>query len=327
MRVICIVALLFGVAGAQPLPRAEDKAEADRLFEEGRALLDQGDRAKACEKFDLSFRKDPRAVGTMLNLGLCREEVGQVASAVRYYQEARDRAHDQNLPEHQQAAERKIALLSPRVPHLTISLAAGTPPAVRVLVDDTVIAPDQLIDVTVDPGDHTFTVTAPGKLPYESKITVKESEHRKVDVPALEGAKTIVVREQTSRRRFFGKLGVGVGAGLLVGSLGLGAYARHLYWNQFPSGADRGEIVRDSSHDCWTVLDNGSVVRQCNEVGSQALDNARLVGHVSTGAAIAGGIGLIAGVILWATAPKDEPSPVAFDITPQHATATVTVQF
>jgi hypothetical protein len=324
VRAICIVAILLGVANAQPLPRAEDKAEADRLFEEGRALLEKGDRAEACKKFDESFRKDPRAVGTMLNLGLCREEVGQVASALRFYQEARDRAHDQSLAEHQQAAERKIALLSPRVPHLSIELAPGTVGA-RVLVDDTVIAPDQLADVSVDPGDHAIVVTVPGKLPYEAKLSVKDSEHRKVSVPPLEGAKTIVV--ESSNRRFFGKLGVGVGAGLIATSLGLGLYSRHLYWKQFPSGARDGEIVRDGAHNCWTALDNGAVVRQCNEVGASSLDTARLVGHISTAAAIAGGAAAIAGAILWATAPKDEPTPVAFDVGPHGATLTVTARF
>jgi hypothetical protein len=325
VRAICIVAILLGVADAQPLPRAEDKAEADRLFEEGRELLEKGERAEACTKFDLSFRKDPRAVGTMLNLGLCREEVGQVASAVRFYQEARDRAHDQNLPEHQQAAERKIALLSPRVPHLSIALAPGTTGA-RVLVDDMVIAADQLADVSIDPGDHAIVVTAPDKLPYEAKLAVKDGEHRKVDIPALVGAKTIVVSDG-SNRRFVGKLGVGIGAGLLVASLGLGLYASHLYWKEFPDGAHDGEVVRDTAHDCWTQLENGVVVRRCNEVGSAALDNARLAGHVSTGAAIAGGIAAIGGAILWATAPHGEPSPVAFDISAQSATVTVTARF
>ncbi|HUS30198.1 MAG TPA: hypothetical protein VMZ53_16940 [Kofleriaceae bacterium] len=325
MRAICIVVILLGVANAQPLPRAEDKAEADRLFEEGRALLEKGDRAEACKRFDLSFRKDPRAVGTMLNLGLCREEAGLVASAVRYYQEARDRARDQNLAEHQQAAERKIAMLSPRVPRLTIALAPGTEATARVLVDDTVIAQDQLIDVTVDPGDHALVVTAPGKLPYEAKLTVAESEHRKVDVPALQGA-TIVVREK-SNRRFVGKVGVGVGAGLLVASVGLGLYARHGYWSQFPDGARDGEIVRDDDHDCWTVLDNGKVARQCNEVGANALDNARLVAHISTGAAIAGGVAVLAGAFLWATAPRQEAPPLALDVGPDHATVTVHAQF
>jgi hypothetical protein len=329
MRGIAIVAGLLvtcALATAQPktpakaLPRPEDKAEADRLFEQGRELLAKGERAEACKRFDESFRKDPRAVGTMLNLGLCREEVGQVASAVRFYAEARDRAHDQNLPEHQEAAERKIAMLSSRVPHLAITLPPGVPAGVRVLVDDMVMTAEELGDITVDPGPHTIVVTAPDKLPYEYKLDVKEGHHATVTVPRLEGAKTIVVH--TDRRRLWGKLAIGSGATLLVGAIGLGAYSRHLYWKQFPDGARDGELVRDDSHDCWTVLVNGAVTKQCNEVGSNALDNARLVGHFSTGAAILGGAGVIAGAILWATAPKRDEA-LALGISPRGVSATV----
>ena len=343
MRGIAIVAGLLvtcAVAAAQPkpgtptgtptkpavppttkdLPRPEDKAEADRLFEQGRELLAKGERAEACKLFDDSFRKDPRAVGTMLNLGLCREEVGQVASAVRFYAEARDRAHDQNLPEHQEAAERKIAMLAPRVPHLAIILPPGVPTGVRVLVDDDVVMPDQLANITVDPGPHSIVVTAPDKLPYDTKLDIKESERAQVAVPPLEGAKTIVVH--TDRRRLWGKLSVGAGATLLVGAIGLGAYSRHLYWKQFPDGARDGELVRDDSHDCWTVLVNGALMKQCNDVGSNALDNARLVGHFATGAAILGGAGVIAGAILWATAPKRDEA-IALGISPRGITASV----
>jgi hypothetical protein len=326
MRGIAIVAGLLvtcAVAAAQAptesLPRPEDKAEADRLFEQGRELLAKGDRAEACKLFDDSFRKDPRAVGTMLNLGLCREEVGQVASAIRFYAEARDRAHDQNLPEHQEAAERKIAMLSPRVPHLAILLPPNSS-AARVLLDDMVIGADQLGDVTVDPGTHAIVVTAPDKLPYETKLDVKESEHARIVVPPLEGAKTIVV--QTDRHRLWGKLAVGSGATLIVGAIGLGAYSRHAYWKQFPEGARDGELVRDEAHDCWTVLVKGTPTRQCNEIGSNALDNARLVAHVATGAALLGGAGVIAGAILWATAPKKDES-IAIGVSSRGVTATV----
>lgn len=301
----------------EALPRPEDKAEADRLFEQGRALLAEGNRGEACKLFDESFRKDPRAVGTMLNLGLCREEVGEVASAVRFYSEARDRARDQHLPEHQQAAERKIEMLSPRVPHLAIT---GAPAGARVLVDDTVVPAEQLADITVDPGPHTIVVTAPDKLPYETKLDVKESEHPKIAVPPLEGAKTIVVH--TDRRRLWGKLALGSGATLIVGAVALGAYSRHLYWKQFPDGARDGELVRDDAHDCWTVLVNGTPTRQCNEVGANAIGNARIVGHVATGTAILGGVGVIAGAILWATAPKKDES-IALSISARGITATV----
>jgi Tfp pilus assembly protein PilF len=96
--VVVLLAVSVRLAAAGPAgPDPDDKARADQLFQEGRDHLSKGDRVGACKLFDESFAKDPRAVGTMLNLGLCREEGGAVASAVRFYAEARDRARDQNL--------------------------------------------------------------------------------------------------------------------------------------------------------------------------------------------------------------------------------------
>lgn len=296
---------LCGVASAQPLPRTADKAEADRLFEEGRALLVAGNRAEACKKFDLSIRKDPRAVGTMLNLALCREETGQVASALHLYAEARDRARDQNLMEHKEAAERKIAMLSPRVPHLTIS---GAPANARVLVDDVVIDHEGLLDVTVDPGTHTIVVTAPGKLPYETKLEVKDSERRTVTIGELQG-QTVVVAGATNRRKLWGKITTASGAALTLAGIGLAFYARSYYWSQFPSASRDGLPARDAAHDCWTAPDGASVARRCNQAGSASIDTARTLGHASTAVTIVGLVAVAGGVALWLTAPDSEAQP------------------
>jgi tetratricopeptide (TPR) repeat protein len=208
---ICLV-LAVRIAAADSTVRDDDKLKADRLFAEGRALLDQGKRQQACEKFDLSIRKDPRAVGTILNLGLCAEEAGQIATAVRYYTEARARAKNQDLHEHQQAAEAKLALLAPRVPHLAIALPPGAPADTRVIVDQLVLAPDQLTDVAPDPGERSIVVTARDKLPFETRITIKEGDHQTLAIPALRGARTVVV--QPSSKRLWGKILVGSGVAL-----------------------------------------------------------------------------------------------------------------
>ena len=67
-------------------PTANDKTEADHLFDEGRALLAKGNADAACTKFEQSIAKDPRAVGTLLNLALCNERRGKVATALRLFQ-------------------------------------------------------------------------------------------------------------------------------------------------------------------------------------------------------------------------------------------------
>jgi tetratricopeptide (TPR) repeat protein len=299
-----MVSILLGVAHAQP--RAEQKAEADRLFEEGRALLADGKRDEACDRFEQSFKKDPRAVGTMLNLGLCREEVGRIASAIRFYAEARDRARDQKLSEHEEAAQRKIALLAPRVPRLAIEPPPKPGPKLRVLLDDQLVPLDQLDDITVDPGSHTLVVTEIGKLPWETTLNVAESQRQTIRVPALEGIKTVVVREHASPRALWGKIATASGAALAVAGLGLGLYARSYYWDQFPAAARDGKPVpRDTEHPCWTTLDSsGAITRTCSQLGSERIDNARQLAQVSTAVTIGGGLVAVGGLVLWLTAPS-----------------------
>jgi hypothetical protein len=313
--------ILLGVAQAQP--RAADKAEADRLFEHGRALLAEGKREEACAAFDESFRKDPRAVGTMLNLGLCREEAGKIASAVRLYAEARDRAHDQGLSEHEQAASRKIALLSPRVPRVAVKLPPGLGASARVLVDDIVFGRDEIDLITLDPGSHALVVTAPNKLPYEAKFEVKEGDRPTIDVPPLAGATTVVVNAPTNRRALWGKILVASGIVAVGGGAGLALLARSQYWDEFPSGSRDGVAAMDATHDCWTSIDNGAVVRECNARGRDATQSAHTLSNAGLGTMIAGGVIAVGGVVLWATAPRNDPTheatAVSLDVGTGHA--------
>jgi tetratricopeptide (TPR) repeat protein len=313
---ICLV-LATSTAAADPVVRDDDKLEADRLFAEGRTLLDQGKRQEACEKFDLSIRKDPRAVGTILNLGLCAEEAGQLATAVRYYTEARARAKDQDLTEHQQAAEGKLALLAPRVPHVAIILPPGAPADTRVIVDQLVLASDQLGDVTVDPGERSIVVTAHDKLPYETKLTIKEADHQTVTVPPLHGARTLVVEH--SSRSLWGKILVGGGVALAGAGTGVALYGRSLYWKQFPAQSQGGADAADAQHHCFTYLGT----RHCDAIGESKVSTARKVAGIGLGTGIVGLLAIGAGAYLWATAPAD----VTVEVGPGRASVALTARW
>jgi hypothetical protein len=319
---ICAVVVWASAATAGPRP--EDKAEADRLFDQARELMTKGDRVEACKLFDLSLRKDPRAVGTMLNVGLCNEEGGAIATAMRFYAEARDRAGDQGLAEHREAAERKLALLAPRVPHLEIVLPAGAPATTRVLVDDLVLARTQLADLIVDPGTRTLVVAAPDKLPYETKITVVESQHARVVVPALQGAQTVVV--QTNTRALVGKLGVAGGALIAGVGVGFGLYANHLYWSQFPDASRDGADAFDPNKPCYTLSEPaklGAVTHHCSTAGSAKLRTANRWADAADVLGIAGVAIAAAGAYLWWSAPAH----VEVDVAADHAAVSAVGRF
>jgi hypothetical protein len=265
---------------------------ADQLFAEGRALL-PSNLNQACDKFEESLRYNPAAIGTLLNVALCDEKLGRVASAIAKFAEARNRAKEQNLPEHLRAADDHIATLLPEVPHLKIELTRPVPET-KVLVDDRVIDAGELGDIALDPGARVVVVGAPDHLPFRTTVIIAKAEHRTVVVPALAAAVTV-----SSSRRRFGLIGAIVGGTAFGTSIGLALYGRHLHNQQF----DEGHCAA-----------HGDAKPSCDPTGQARTDRAITYGSVAT---IVGSLGLAvgaAGVALWLLSPpvaRVEP-PVAF---------------
>src|SRR5207244_2860760 len=74
-------------AFAQPAGSGGSQPQADTLFAEGRDLLEKGKFPEACAKLARSEELSP-AVGTLLNLAYCYEQVGKLRSAMDAYAEA-----------------------------------------------------------------------------------------------------------------------------------------------------------------------------------------------------------------------------------------------
>ncbi|MBP9204533.1 MAG: hypothetical protein KBG28_11240 [Kofleriaceae bacterium] len=309
-RCVALVALALTVVSAarpgpgqaQPTPApSPEQQESERLFLEGRALLEAGDAAGACAKFEDSRRKNPRAVGTLLNLGLCNERAGKVATALVMYQQAFDHASAAGLPGQTQAARDKIAELTPLVPSLTFTWQ-GTPlPGTRLLVDDTVVEVGRTAPYLVDPGKHAIVVTAPGRLPFEREVDAGAGQASAIEIPQLEEPKTrtvVQVERVSQTRSTVGKILTGSGAALLVGSGVLAYTAKSLYDQQF-EGATPACVARDGAANL------------CTPDGKSAIDRSRTRANIAT---ITGAVGLAAvatGVVLWWTAPKERSNRTA----------------
>ena len=276
----------LGLVGGIDVAHADvDVPRADKLFEEGRALMGT-DLHAACAKFAESLQLNPQAIGTLLNVALCDEKLGRVASAVAKFTEARDRAREQGLEPQQQAAEERLAELVPKVPHVTLKLAAALPPGTRILLDDNrVISPSTLTDLPIDPGEHPLTVSAPEHLAFQTTIRIAIGEHRDVEIPAL--ARAVDVR---SKWRTIGKITAASGAGALGAGIVLGLVARSHYRAQFDAPASGGAAP-------CVKLSGGAL--ECNTAGYAATNSARTLGNVGTAVGIVGVAAVGIGAYLW----------------------------
>lgn len=297
-------ALLAGPASRAHADPRIDKA--DQLFAEGKALM-SSNLIQACDKFEQSLQYNPAAIGTLLNVALCDEKLGKIATALARFTEARDHAKEQNLPEHLRAAEDHIATLTPTVPHLAVRLTEQLPNT-SVLVDSRVVDADTLGDVLIDPGERTIVVSAPDRLPHRETIIITKGEHRDVVIPALARSVTI-----TSSRRRIGQITTITGGAAVGVSIGLGLYAWRLHQQQL------------DDHHC---APNGSGGESCDPDGQRAATRAHTLGNVATWV---GGLGLLAtagGAVLWYTAPRSTPTVALVpDISPSGITLTALGHF
>src|SRR5262249_54002482 len=107
------------LTAAHPAAAEDNVAKADALFAEGVKLRDSNAEL-ACAKFGESLQLNPQAIGVLLNVAMCDERHGRIASAVRRYRETREHAVELRFPEYQKVADGKLAALEPEVPLLTV---------------------------------------------------------------------------------------------------------------------------------------------------------------------------------------------------------------
>lgn len=98
---------------------AADESAAARLFREGRALLVEGRFAEACSRLEQSQGLEPR-LGTQLNVAFCRERLGDLAGALRNFQEAASVARREGDTERERFALSRVEVLASRLRESTL---------------------------------------------------------------------------------------------------------------------------------------------------------------------------------------------------------------
>jgi hypothetical protein len=189
--------LLASPSGAQTAPTEAQPSEtslplADTLYQRARELMAAGRYAEACEDFAESNRLDQATGGTLLNLAVCHERLGRVATACAEFEQARALARYYKRPDREELASQHVAILRPRVSTLSITVRDAAD-GEKVLLDGVLLAKIAWTNLPIDPGDHAVSATAPGKLPWSASVRIAaDHESRSVEVPALGDAPSLV---------------------------------------------------------------------------------------------------------------------------------------
>jgi hypothetical protein len=166
-------------------PSDTDRSLAQSLFEQGKRLMESGNFEQACPKLAESQRLDP-AGGTLLNLALCHERQGKIATAWTEFKEALGAAKQDARQDRIDAAQEHIAALEPKLPFLTLSVTSAAPGQEVHLDGNAIRQAAWGTPVAIDPGAHELKATAPGRKPWQGAFTVAVGERLTQTVPALD---------------------------------------------------------------------------------------------------------------------------------------------
>ena len=273
-----------------------DKAVAEMLFFTARGLMEAGRYTEACTKLAESYRLDA-ASGTLLNLAVCHESEGRVASAWGEFRQALSDARKANRPDREELAKNSIAKLEPELPFLTIIV-----PDYAKVKDLEIIRNGVALgsggwgtELPVDPGKVEIVVRAPGFLPKTKTLTIQRKQHLSTTIEKLDPA-PVVETVAAGEPGWSGKRKAG--AVLFVGGLvgvGVGTY--------FGFSALSN---RDKAADLCPTLD-GEI--RCSVVGSDYSKKADLAAWGANLGIGIGAVALVAGSYLFITGKNEKTEP------------------
>jgi hypothetical protein len=180
LALFALSALAPRTSAADP-PSAAERTLAQSLFDQGRRLMDTGHYAEACPKLADSQRLDPGG-GTLLNLALCYDKLGKLATAYADYHDALAQAVADHRRDREQFARDRMAALDARLPRIQLDVV-GAPTDAAVELDGTGVPPTAWpTAIPVDPGAHTVHATATGRPTLDVTVVVGESDTRPVRI-------------------------------------------------------------------------------------------------------------------------------------------------
>jgi serine/threonine-protein kinase len=300
---------------------SQDQAVARSLFDQARALAQQGKHAEACPKLEESQRLDP-GVGTLFNLADCYEHTGRTASAWSMFLQVASQSRAGGHVERERAARARAEALQPTLSMVVIEVPAPVQVSgLEIHLDGTLVGRGTWgTAVPVDRGSHLVDATAPGRKKWSAPVRVEQPGVRvSVAVPSLDvdasgaGVPAPAGSAQTSApaapaasaaasarpSESHARSETAPGAtqrtvGLVAGGVGIAGIGVAVYFALRSSSQLSDAEPWCSGNQCW---DQRGVDLHSDAVTSQSI--ARVAAGV-------GAAGLVGGALLYLTAPKGE---------------------
>ncbi len=295
-------------ASAPAVARADEAGArnlAEQMFLEGKKLMGEGKYDEACPKLAESERLDPGG-GTILNLAVCHEDQGRLASAWSEFREALALARTDGRHDREQLALDHLAQIEPKVSHVTFTLEPKADVSgLTVTLDGQAVGRAAWgSPLPVDPGAHEVVASAPGKLDRHVSLQLGVANDTKTvailpleDAPVSAGPtfSSDSAPESGSAEPSRGKKV----AGFVVGAVGLAALG---------VGAAFGVEALEKRHQSNASCSGGTCKTQN---GVDLNDDAQRFADISDVGIGVGIVGLVVGTYLVLTSTSPRPVPAA----------------
>lgn len=273
-----------------------DSDEADRLFEEGRALAKAGNYAEACELFGKSIAIE-RTIGTELNLGDCQERLGHFREAWGLFIAG---AGDAAAKDDKRAAygRERAAALEPKMTTVIVKVAQPTLDGLLITIAGRASQPVAEIHERADPGVIEVIATAPGfpqvkrsETGVAGGTTVFQIPALDIHAPVVEPDKPVAIDGDRSASRVHIAYGLGIGGAASVIAAVTFTVIGHSHYTTATDGPDCTQVTGGVS---------------CNDAGTRAIHDAQHLADIGTAFAIGGAALLGTAAFVYLTAPHDQ---------------------
>lgn len=203
----------------------DQKVEAARHYEQGKAFFRVGEYALCAAEFQSSYQLVKKS-GALFNRARCQEEQGDYQAAIESFRQyVAAEPHGAQAPEaiaratalRRKLEESETTVVAPPTEDIPVDVKEGTltivtQPDAEILIDAKRVGAGRF-EGALTKGGHTLRVVAEGMRSYQSEIIIEAGQSRTIDVVLEEVAATVMVLPKAADTDSF-ELGASMATGV-----------------------------------------------------------------------------------------------------------------